>query len=130
MNAGWVNVVITLPGISIQFYFISIKHHFTILIYNITSIQGLFIRCFTHHLIFLANTRPTLFYHYPVFLTNTRPMLFYHHTKAADFFPKCKNNYCTLVWFSARSVLNIQPISVCYISNERKLFFKGAYDDF
>ena len=27
---------------------------------------------------------------------------------------------CTFVWFSARSDLNIQPISVCHISDERK----------
>ena len=33
---------------------------------------------------------------------------------------KCKNKFCTFVWFSVRSVLNIQLISVCHISNERK----------
>ena len=36
------------------------------------------------------------------------------------FFSKGKKKSCTFVWFSARSDLNIQPISVCHISNERK----------
>ena len=34
---------------------------------------------------------------------------------------------CTFVWFSARSVLNIQLISVCHISNKRKQFFDQMY---
>ena len=40
---------------------------------------------------------------------------------------KCKHKSCTIVWFSTRSVLNIQPISLCHISNERKQIFDQVY---
>ena len=38
----------------------------------------------------------------------------------AEFVSKCKKKLYTFIWFSARSDHNIQPILVCYISNERK----------
>ena len=48
--------------------------------------------------------------------------------KGANFCSKCKIHSCTFVWFSARSVLNIHPISVCHISNERQQISGQIYD--
>ena len=43
------------------------------------------------------------------------------YAEAAEFVRiATKKESCTFVWFSARSVLNVQLISVCYISNERR----------
>ena len=44
------------------------------------------------------------------------------------FFQSAKKLSCTFVWFFARSILNIQPISVCYISNERNQIFDQIYN--
>ena len=40
---------------------------------------------------------------------------------------KVQNKSCTFVWFSVRSGLNIQSISVCHISNERKQICDQIY---